>query len=529
MVIKGLPISEGIISGEVYCHTGEVRVEISDHSFTTIENEIRRFQQAQKYSMLEVHKLYEKAMEELDEQSAAIFEMHEMLLGDMGFTGQVIRHITGSSMTAEDAIIKERDSLVDKFRALPDESFRQKADDIIDFTQTLLGHMQGNRIINCEMPEGRFILMVHDITPEEFLRLDLSRITGILSTSTSKISHAAILAKAAGIPMITKIPYNSRMLRHTVVMDAYEGDVIFDPSDSDIAHYEELAVMRERDKAELKSYMGKRGTMAVYSNISDTTELMEVLANDSEGIGLLRSEFLFLNGDDFPDEDLQFEIYKEVALKMQGRKVVIRTMDIGADKTPRYFRFPKEDNPQLGMRGIRVSLKYRDSFRCQLRALIRASYYGDIDILYPMVSSLIQVREVRTLVDEICNELQSEGIPYGNFRTGIMIEVPAAVIMSRELAREVDFFSIGTNDLIQYTYAVDRQNRYVSKLLEDVTPILMMIEMVAANASKSGIPVEICGELAADLRYTKTFEKMGISALSVSPKEVLKVRRAIFS
>lgn len=498
--------------------------------------ESQRFEEARQQAIRELKGLYDKALQEVGEANAAIFEIHQMMLDDLDYRESVSNIIETQKVNAEYAVGTTADNFAQMFSSMDDAYMQGRAADVKDVSDRVL------RILSGGSDEGQTltepcIIAADDLVPSETVQLDKSRVLAFATMYGSANSHTAILARTMGIPAVIGLGerLDPSMDGVTAVVDGFEGRVILDPD------AETLAVMQDRQKQEQKrrelllSLRGKEtvtkdGRMVnLYANIGNVSDLGAALQNDAGGIGLFRSEFLYLENEDYPTEEEQFQVYKTAAMNMAGKKVIIRTLDIGADKQAPYFELPKEENPAMGMRAIRICLTRPQVFKTQLRALYRASAFGQIAIMFPMITSLKEVRAIRGIAEGVKSELKAEGIPFQeDVELGIMIETPAAVMVSPELAREVDFFSVGTNDLTQYTLAVDRQNSSLEEFFDPRHPaVLRMLRMTAEAAHQAGIWVGICGELAADLELTEEFLRMGIDELSVSPGMILPLRQKI--
>ena len=456
-----------------------------------------------------------------------------MMLDDLDYIESITNMIEGQQVNAEYAVATTGDTFSEMFAAMDDDYMRERAADVRDVSNRVVSILQGNggNGLNADEP---VILLADDLAPSETVQLDKSKVLSFVTRHGSTNSHTAILARTMNIPALIGVDFPEDVDGKMGIVDGYEGRIIIDPPVSVMEAYQKKKAEDEEKKRLLQELKGKEnitkdGTkINLYANIGSVGDVASVLANDAGGIGLFRSEFLYLESRDYPTEEEQFAAYRKVAEAMAGKKVIIRTLDIGADKQVDYFGLDKEDNPAMGYRAIRICLTQPEIFKTQLRALFRASNYGNIAIMYPMIISVDEVRKIKAISEEVKEELTKEGIPFGNVEQGIMIETPAAAVMSDELAKEVDFFSIGTNDLTQYTLAIDRQN---AKLDSFYNPhheaVLRLIQMTVENAHKAGIWAGICGELGADTTLTQRFLEMGVDELSVSPGCVLPVRKAI--
>lgn len=501
------------------------------------EAEVLRYRDATQAALEQLEGLYEKALQEVGEANAAIFEIHRMMLEDGDFQEAVENIIHTLSVNAEYAVARTADNFVRMFQAMEDEYMRDRAADIKDISERLLAILQGREE---ERPQRKepVILLADDLAPSETIQLDTNQIRALVTVRGSLNSHTAILARTMGIPALvgTDIPLDGAMDGKTGIVDSAEGVIYIDPDQETCARFQKaLEEMEEGHSMELlQTLKGKENItldgqrIQLHANIGNLKDLNMVLQGDAGGIGLFRSEFIYLERDSFPTEEEQFQIYRAVAQTMGRKRSVIRTMDIGADKQCGYFGMEKEENPALGCRAIRICLTRPEIFKTQLRALFRASAYGNLAILYPMITSVKEVRRIREIVEEVKAQLTDRGLPYGNPEQGIMIETPAAAVISDLLAREADFFSIGTNDLTQYMLALDRQNPELDEFCDIHHPaVLRMIELVVRNAHRAGIWVGICGELGADPELTREFLAMGVDELSVPPGRILPLRKAI--
>lgn len=510
------------------------RIKIQDS-----DSEIERFHNAKKLAVEQLSQLHKKMIKSVGEADAAIFEIHQMMLEDLDYCDSIENIIKSQKVNAEYAIGVTADNFSDMFLAMDDEYMRGRAADVRDVSERLINVLNGvdNNIIDDS--DQKYIIAADDLAPSETVQLDKSRVLGFILKNGSASSHTAILARSMGIPAIIGI--GDQLLKEydkaDCIVDGFTGTIYIEPDKDTLKIMKEKQLEADRQKRLLLELKGKDnvtidGTkINIYANIGSPADVAKVLYNDAGGIGLFRSEFLYLENDDFPTEEQQFAAYKQVAENMAGKKVIIRTMDIGADKQADYFNLKHEDNPALGYRAIRICLTQTDIFKTQLRALYRAAMFGNISIMYPMITSVEEVIKIKEIVSEVKEELTAQGIPFkDDVETGIMIETPAAALISDELAKEVDFFSVGTNDLTQYTLAIDRQNRMLEPFCNTHhKAVLKLIRMAADNAHKEGKWIGICGELGADITLTEEFLKMGIDELSVSANMVLKVRDKVRS
>lgn len=500
------------------------------------EAEVTRFEAAKASAVEQLQGLYEKAMKDVGEENAMIFEIHQMMLEDLDYLESIIHIITNQQVNAEYAVATTADNFAAMFSAMDDAYMQGRAADVKDVSERILNILSGagNATFSTDEPA---IIAADDLVPSETVQLDKEKVLGFATMYGSSNSHTAILARTMNIPAIIglgeelKEEYDGAY----AVIDGFDGKIYIDPDEKILELMREKQAKDREKKLLLQELKGKENVtlsgqkINIYANIGNTSDVGSVLQNDAGGIGLFRSEFLYLENDTFPTEEQQFQVYKTVAENMAGKKVIIRTLDIGADKQADYFNLPHEENPALGYRAIRICLTQTDIFRTQLRALFRASAYGQIAIMFPMITSVWEVRRIKEIVEEVKAELRADGIPYKeDMEIGIMIETPAAVMVSRELAKEADFFSVGTNDLTQYTLAIDRQNPKLDDFYDPHHPaVLAMIQMAADSIHAEGKWIGICGELGADLEMTETFLKMGIDELSVSPSMILSVRKKV--
>ena len=506
------------------------RIKVQD-----TEAEKKRYREAVQTAITELQGLYDKALKEVGEANAAIFEMHQMMLEDEDFTESVENIIDSQSVNAEYAVASTGDNFAQMFASMDDEYMRGRAADVKDISERLVSVLNGASRQQMDADEP-VIVMAVDLAPSETVQMDKDKVLSFVTTQGSVNSHTAILARTMSIPALIGVdmPFDAELEGKFAIVDGDNGTVYIDPSEDVLAQMQEKKEQAEEKKQLLQQLKGKETItkdgkkIKLYANIGNSKDLAMVLQNDAEGIGLFRSEFLYLEKEDYPTENEQFMVYKMVAETMAGKQVIIRTLDIGADKQCDYFNMDPEDNPALGYRAIRICLTRPEVFKTQLRALYRASAFGNISIMYPMITSVWEVKQIKKIVEEVKEELRSQNIEFGEVAQGIMIETPAAVMISRELAKEVDFFSIGTNDLTQYTLAIDRQNPKLDDFYDAHHPaVLEMIRMVAQNAHAEGIWAGICGELGADLELTEQFLQMGIDELSVSPGRILPIRKIV--
>lgn len=532
MQLHGKSVFGGIAIGRISIYqknNHEVRrIKVKDSNL-----EIARFEQAVEDAKIQLAQLYEKALKEVGEASAAIFEVHQIMLSDLDFIEAATNMITTQQVNAEFAVAMTADNFSTMFAAMDDDYMRARAADVKDISNRVIAILQGREASKLDSKEP-IILVADDLAPSETVQLDKSMVLSFVTRHGSTNSHTAILARTMNIPALIGIDFSDDIDGQMAIVDGYEGILYVNPSVETISKYEQKKREDEEKARLLLELKGKENVtidgkhIKLYANIGGIGDVASVLKNDASGIGLFRSEFLYLEADTYPSEEEQFKAYRTVAETMASKKVIIRTLDIGADKQVDYFNLEHEDNPAMGYRAIRICLNQPDIFRTQLRAILRASYFGNISVMYPMIISVKEIQKIKEIVEDVKRELDEEGIRYGQVEQGIMIETPAAVWMSDELAKEVDFFSIGTNDLTQYTLAIDRQNPRLDNIYDSHHPaVLKAIQTTIDNAHKNGIWVGICGELGADTTMTETFLRMGIDELSVSPSRVLAVRNAI--
>lgn len=498
------------------------------------KTELDRFEHAKETAKAQLQNLYEKALQEVGDSGAAIFEVHMMMIDDLDYNGSIQNMIESQSVNAEYAVAMTGDNFSTMFAEMDDDYMKARAADVKDISERLVSVLSGVDNDMGNLDES-VILVADDLAPSETVQMDKSKLLAFVTEHGSSNSHTAILARTMNIPAIIGVPIKKEWHGHMAIVDGYAGCVIIDPDEEEIEKAQKAVAEEEEKQKLLKALKGEKTItkdgkeIHLYANIGSVADTAAVLMNDAEGIGLFRSEFLYLESDTYPTENEQFNAYKTVAENMAGKKVIIRTLDIGADKQVDYFELDKEENPALGYRAIRICLTKPEIFKTQLRALYRASAFGQIAIMFPMITAVWEVKKIKEIVEEVKEELRKEGIAFReDMELGIMIETPAAVMVSRELAKEVDFFSVGTNDLTQYTLAIDRQNPKLDTFYDPHHPaVLAMIQMAADNAHAEGKWIGICGELGADLELTETFLKMGIDELSVSPSMILPVRKKV--
>lgn len=533
-IYNGKSVFGGIAIGKISVYQKKEqqvkRVKIDDP-----EQEMARYEKAKAEGIKQLQGLYDKALREVGEANAAIFEVHQMMMEDDGYNESVENIIRSQGVNAEYAVATTGDNYAQMFSAMDDDYMRERAADVRDISERLLTILNGEETGAVDADEPK-IIVAEDLAPSETVQLDKDKVLSFVTVKGSLNSHTAILARTMAIPALVNasVPLESEIDGRLGIVDGANGTFYVDPDE------ETLAEMKKRQEEDLSrkqlllTLKGKENVtldgqkVMLYANIGNIKDLATVIQNDAGGIGLFRSEFIYLEKEDFPTEEEQFQIYRQVAQTMAGKRVIIRTLDIGADKQCDYFHMEHEENPALGCRAIRICLTRPEIFKTQLRALFRASAYGNLQIMYPMITSVWEVEAIAKIVEEVKTELTAQNLQFGDPKQGIMIETPAAVMVSRELAKKVDFFSIGTNDLTQYTLAVDRQNPELDAFYDPHHPaVLAMIRMVVENAHAEGIWAGICGELGADLSLTKEFLKMGVDELSVSPGRVLPIRKVI--
>ena len=535
LVLKGKGVGGGVTIGRLAVFKRQEGA-VERRAITDIEGEVARFQAARGKAIEQLAQLYEKAVVDVGRDNAAIFEIHQMMLEDLDYIESIEGIIRTQAVNAEYAVQATAENFAEIFSSMEDEYMQARAADVKDISRKVLACL-GFGSDALEAASEKFVLVADDLVPSETVQLDKSKVQGFVTAAGSVNSHTAILARTMGIPAVvcTGVSIEPAYDGKLIAVDGYTGEVFIEPDEQTLALMRNKLEQDVQHKRLLDELKGKESVTStgqkvhVYANIGNTGDLAAVLANDAEGIGLFRSEFIYLESEAFPTEEQQFAKYKLAAETMAGKRVIIRTLDIGADKQAAYFNLPQEENPALGYRAIRICLKQQDIFRTQLRALCRASAYGKLAVMFPMIISLNEVRKAKAILQEVQQELATEHIPFDKeMEVGIMIETPAAALLSEVLAQEVDFFSIGTNDLSQYTLAIDRQNQHLESFFDAHHPaILRLIEMTVEGAHRSGIWCGICGELGADLELTEKFVAMGMDELSVSPASVLPLRQKI--
>ncbi len=533
-IFRGKSVLQGIAIGKLYVY------EKKESSWTKqtvqdVEAEIVRFQKARENAIGELDDLYQDALAQVGEENAMIFDVHKMMLDDLDYVEAIEACIRTDSVNAEYAVTVTGEEFSAMFSAMDDDYMRARAADVLDISSRVVRILEGRDDAGLHTKEP-VIILADDLSPSETIQMDKTKILAVVTKHGSANSHTAILARSLNIPSLvnTDVEISKEYHGKEAVVDGVTGTLFIEPEAEVLDQKKkEQAEIKEKNER-LKLLIGKENvtkdgrSIKLYANMGNVEDVDKVLANDAGGIGLFRSEFLYLGRDDFPTEEEQFAAYKEVVSRMEGKKVIIRTLDIGADKKADYFGLDVEENPALGYRAIRICLMQPEIFKTQLRAIYRASAFGTVSIMFPMIISVEEIRKIKGIVEEVKEELTRKGISFGAVELGIMIETPAAAIVSEELAKEVEFFSIGTNDLTQYTLAIDRQNQKLEPFYDSHHPaVLKLIEMTVQNGHKAGIWVGICGELGADDTLTETFLDMGLDELSVSPTYILKLRDRI--
>ena len=530
--VAGKTVYKAIARGPILVMDKQEAV-ITDKPVADVEAEVTRVTEAIETAKQQIGKLYEKALEEVGEESAAIFEVHQMMLEDDEYLESIFNMIRDEQLNGVYAVKMTGDTFSQIFACMDDEYMKARATDILDISSRVIRILTGQTAVCLEAPS---IIFADDLTPSETVQMDKSKILGFVTVQGSTNSHTAILARMMNIPALVMTPVELEKLTSgtEAILDGIKGEVIINPTEELIQEADVRIAVELEKRRMLENFKGqetitKSGQKVhLYANIGSVQDVEYVLENDAEGIGLFRSEFLYLGRPDLPTEEEQFEAYKKVLQAMEDKKVIIRTLDIGADKKADAFALEREENPALGYRAIRICLTQTEVFKTQIRALLRASVYGNLSVMYPMIISPWEVEKIKEIVVEVEAELKAEGIECKMPEQGIMIETPAAVMMAEEFAELVDFFSIGTNDLTQYTLAIDRQNEKLDLFYEAHHPaVLRMIEMTVKAGHAHGIWVGICGELGADQRLTQRFLEMGLDELSVAPSSVLPIRKLI--
>ena len=528
----GKTVFDGVAVGKIVFY-GKKEEVVKRERIEDEEAEVKRLMDAVLLSVEQLGELYEKALKEVGEANAAIFEIHQMMVQDEDYLDAIRAMITSQKVNAEYAVANTGDHFSQMFAAMEDDYMRARAADVKDISERLIRVLSGAQTEEIQETEP-VIIIAHDLAPSETVMLDKSKVRAFVTRLGSMNSHTAILARTMNIPALIGVEIEESWNGMMGAVDGSSSTLYIEPDEEIISKLEKKKQKQDEMKKMLLELKGKETItkdgrkINLYANIGNIGDAGAALQNDAEGIGLFRSEFLYLEKDHYPTEEEQFQAYKAVAETLAGKKVIIRTLDIGADKQVDYFEMEKEENPAMGYRAIRICLDRKDIFKTQLRALFRASAYGNLSIMYPMIISVKEVLEIKKIVKEVKEELKEQGIEYKDVEQGIMIETPASVMISDLLAKEVDFFSIGTNDLTQYTLAIDRQNPKLDSIYDSHhEAVLRMIDMVVKNGHEAGIWIGICGELAADTSLTEYFLRMRVDELSVSPTFVLGVRKAV--
>ena len=534
-VYSGKSVFRGIAIGKISVYRKNEQ-QVKRVRTEDTKGELARYEVAKAAAVEQLQELYQKALKEVGEANAEIFEIHQMMLDDGDYNESVENIIETQKVNAEYAVAVTGDNFAQMFRAMDDDYMRERAADVKDISERVLSVLHGGQKRKVVTDEP-VIIVADDLAPSETVQLEKDMVLSFVTVHGSVNSHTAILARTMAVPALIgteELPLDDTVDGKLAVVDGLNGKIYVEPDAQTLEEMQKRQQAEQEKKELLQLLKGKENVtldgkkIMLYANIGNIKDLATVIQNDAGGIGLFRSEFIYLEKDRYPTEEEQFSIYKTAVETMAGKRVIIRTLDIGADKQCEYFKMDKEENPALGYRAIRICLTRPEIFKTQLRALFRASAYGNLAIMYPMITSLWEVKRIKEIVEEVKAELNAEQLEFGNPQQGIMIETPAAVMMSGELAKEVDFFSIGTNDLTQYTLAIDRQNPKLDKFYDAHHPaVLSMIRMTVENAHKAGIWAGICGELGADTSLTKEFLAMGVDELSVSPGSILPIRKII--
>lgn len=529
---NGKSVLSGIAIGKIRLYTKKQQL-VKQIRIENVTKEIARYESARQCAVEELHQLFEKACIEVGEAEAQLFDIHAMMLEDSDYTDTVTDFIKSQHMNAEFAVARTGDYFAKMFSDMDDAYFRERAADIQDITERLISILQGESMA-LSIGSEPVIVVAKELAPSETIQMDKSKLLGFVTEVGSVNSHTAILARTMNIPALLRVKMKTEWNEKLAIIDGEQGKFIVDPTEEVLEEYRCKQQERIEKEKIFQTFRGKPNTtlsgkqIGLYANIGNVKDLESVMFNEASGIGLFRSEFLYFEKQNYPTEEEQFEAYKLVAETMGEKQVIIRTLDGGADKQADYFHLEQEENPAMGFRGIRISLERSEIFKTQLRAIYRASRYGTIAIMYPMIHSITEVRKIKEIVAEVQQQLVDEGIAFHEIKQGIMIETPAAAIISDILAKEVDFFSIGTNDLTQYTLAIDRQNSKLEQLYDTHhEAVLRLIQLVIENGHNAGIPVGLCGEMAADETMTSRLIGMGIDSLSVVPSHILPIRKAI--
>lgn len=534
-IYQGKSVFSGIAIGKIRVYKKNER-QVKRVKVENPDAEMARFEEAKAKGIAQLGVLYEKACKEVGEANAAIFEVHQMMMEDDGYNESVENIIKSQGVNAEYAVATTGDNFAQMFSAMDDDYMRERAADVKDISERLISILNGDDT-DASLNDEPAIIVADDLAPSETVQMDKDKVLSFVTVHGSLNSHTAILARTMAIPALvgTPLPLDESVDGKLGIVDGSDGTIYVDPDEETLAAMQKRRTEEEEKKKLLLTLKGKENItldgqkILLYANIGNIKDLAAVMQNDAGGIGLFRSEFIYLEQDHYPTEEEQFRIYKQAAETMAGKRVIIRTLDIGADKQCDYFEMEKEENPALGCRAIRICLTRPEIFKTQLRALYRASAYGQIAIMFPMIISVDEVKKIKEMIRLVQEELTEEGVEFRkDVEIGVMIETPAAVMVSHEIAKEVDFFSVGTNDLTQYTLAIDRQNQKLESFYDAHHPaVLSMIRMAAENAHREGKWIGICGELAADLTLTETFLEMGIDELSVAPGMILPLRKTV--
>ena len=537
-IIKGISASKGYALGSVFKLT-KSEINISESLISDTKAEMEKFSDAKTKTIETLKQLFDKAVLEVGEEHAQIFNVHAMMVEDLDYVENIQTLIELDKFSAPYAVLKTAEVFSEMFRTMDNEYMKARADDVSDISTRIINNLLGIEDSNLENVSEPVIILAEDLFPSDTLALDKNKVLAFLTAKGSKASHTAILARTLGIPAVVDLTTLIEQVSNGeyMIVDGYKGEIILNPTEETKKAYEKKDAEAKERLEKLNKLKGvpsitKDGVhVEICANIGNPSDLDSVLENDGEGIGLFRSEFIYMDSKDFPTEDFQFDIYKTVLSKMNGKRVIIRTLDLGADKQADYFNIENEENPAMGYRAIRICLNERHIFRTQLRALLRASMYGKLAIMFPMIISVKEIVEIKKYIEEIKVELTSENIEFSNeIEIGIMVETPAAAVMSDKLAEHVDFFSIGTNDLTQYTLAVDRMNSKISYLYDYADEaVLRLMKMTIDNAHAKNIWVGICGESGGDITLTETFLAMGVDELSASPKSILEIREKVLN
>lgn len=536
--MKGIGASPGIVIGKALIKR-DPKIEVYKKDIQDVEVELKRLKDAREKSKKDVEKLYEHTLKEIGEKEAQIFEAHKMIIDDPEYFGSIENSIKDNKVNAEWALKEITDNFISIFESMDNEYMKERASDIKDVSSRVIKELMGVKSTDLSMLDEEVIIIAEDLTPSDTAQMDKEKVLGFITEIGGRTSHSAIMARTLEIPAVVGVGLNTITKdinnSETIILDGEEGIVIVNPTEDEIKYYQRKKQQHDEFKEKLGELIGAKSItkdgveVELAANIGTPKDVDGVIRNDGQGVGLYRTEFLYMDRDKLPSEQEQFEAYKEVAERLEGKAVVIRTLDIGGDKDLPYLELPKEMNPFLGYRAIRLCLDRKDIFKTQLRALLKASAYGNIKIMFPMISSMEEVRKAKIVLNEAKEELRKEQVPFNEeIEVGIMVEIPAVAVMSDMFAKEVDFFSIGTNDLIQYTTAVDRGNQHISNLYNQFHPALLrLIKQTIENGHKEGIWVGMCGEVAGDPKMVPLLIGMGLDEFSMSPISILKARLII--